>query len=156
MKNFEKMTVAQLKEYAQEKNIDLGEAKTKTKILAALTDTEANISVVQDSNDQTIIGSDKIVTEKRKLSPNTKKDENGIMTVRSADTFKDKEFKKVSKFDDMENKVAIFSEKNIHWHGLGSLKKGYNIVKKEDAEKWLSRKGIRKSTPKEVAAHYGI
>lgn len=52
------------------------------------------------------------------------------------------------------NAVAVWSDKNIRWQGVGSLVKGYNIVTKEAAEKWLSR-GAREATPEEVAAHYG-
>jgi hypothetical protein len=53
------------------------------------------------------------------------------------------------------NKTAIWSDKNIRWSGVGALIKGYNIVTKEAAEKWLSRGGIREATPEEVAAHFG-
>ena len=52
------------------------------------------------------------------------------------------------------NAVAVWSDKNVRWQGVGSLVKGYNIVTKEAAEKWLSR-GAREATPEEVAAHYG-
>jgi hypothetical protein len=57
--------------------------------------------------------------------------------------------------EDTENKVAIWSDKNIRWSGVGALTKGYNIVKKEVAESWLARGGVREATPEEVAAHYG-
>lgn len=53
------------------------------------------------------------------------------------------------------NLTAVWSDKNIRWQGVGSLVKGYNIVTKEAAEKWLSRDGIREATPEEVATHYG-
>lgn len=52
-------------------------------------------------------------------------------------------------------KVAIWSDKNVRWSGVGALVKGYNIVTKEAAEKWLSRGGIREATPEEVATHFG-
>ena len=54
-----------------------------------------------------------------------------------------------------DNKVAVWSDKNIRWTGVGTLSKGYNIVTKEAAEKWLVREGIREATPEEVATHYG-
>jgi hypothetical protein len=54
-----------------------------------------------------------------------------------------------------DSKVALWSDKNLRWSGVGSLIKGYNIVTKEAAEKWLSRGGIREATPEEVATHYG-
>jgi|LauGreDrversion4_2_1035121.scaffolds.fasta_scaffold717741_2 hypothetical protein len=58
---------------------------------------------------------------------------------------------KVAKAD--SEVVAIFAERNISWSGVGTLKAGYNIVSKEDADKWLSGSlKIRLATPEEVAA----
>jgi len=54
-----------------------------------------------------------------------------------------------------KEKVALFSNGNISWNGVGSLEKGYNIVTKEDSVKWLTRKNVRLATPEEVARHYG-
>ena len=51
--------------------------------------------------------------------------------------------------------VALWSPRNIRWGLFGTLVKGYNIVKKEDAERWLTRPGMRYATPQEVAAAYG-
>ena len=52
-------------------------------------------------------------------------------------------------------KVALFSERNIFWNGVGEVVKGYNIVTKEVSEKWLTHKSVRIETPQEVAKHYG-
>jgi hypothetical protein len=54
-----------------------------------------------------------------------------------------------------KEKVALFSIGNIHWNGVGTLEKGYNIVTKEESVKWLTRKNVREATPQEVAKHYG-
>lgn len=54
-----------------------------------------------------------------------------------------------------EEKVAIYSEKNLFWNGVGELQNGYNIVTKEASVKWLSHKSVREVTPDEVAKHYG-
>lgn len=51
--------------------------------------------------------------------------------------------------------VAIHSTKNVVWDGVGKVEKGYNIVKKADADKWLTRDHIRLATPEEVAREYG-
>jgi len=51
--------------------------------------------------------------------------------------------------------VALFSERNLNWPGVGELKNGYNIVSKEDSEKWTTQKVVRIATSEEVAAHYG-
>jgi hypothetical protein len=55
-----------------------------------------------------------------------------------------------------EEKVAIFSTKNVSWEGVGKVNKGYNIVTKELADKWLTRSHVRTATPKEVAEEYGL
>ncbi len=48
-------------------------------------------------------------------------------------------------------KVALFSERNINWAGVGSLKAGYNIVSKADADLWLSGSlKVREATPEEI------
>lgn len=52
--------------------------------------------------------------------------------------------------------TAIYSSKNLFWGDLGSINEGYNIVTKEDSEKWLTRKEVRIATPEEVASYFGI
>lgn len=54
-----------------------------------------------------------------------------------------------------EDKVALFSKRDIHWSEVGQLIKGYNIVTKEVSEKWLTHKMVRLATPEELAKHYG-
>ena len=53
------------------------------------------------------------------------------------------------------DKMALYSERNLHWNGVGALVKGYNIVTKEDSVKWLTHKAVREASPKEVARPYG-
>ena len=48
MSDFKSMTIAQLKAYAEDNGVDLDGAKTKTKILSVLTDTNSNISFVEE------------------------------------------------------------------------------------------------------------
>lgn len=52
-------------------------------------------------------------------------------------------------------KVAIHSTKNVTWSGVGKVYRGYNIVTKEAAEKWLTRNHTRPATPEEVAKEFG-
>ena len=151
--DFSKMTVAKLKEYAEENGIDIDGAKTKTAILSVITQTKSSISAAEDLP-KNVISSESIVKQKRPVISNARSNKDGIITVGSADNFKNKEFKKEEKTPD--NKVAIFSEKNMHWQGLGGIVKGYNIVTKEAADQWLTRKGVREATPQEVATHYGL
>ena len=153
MIDFSKMTVSDLKAYAEENDISLGSAKTKTAILSVITDTKSSISGT-DEPSTNVIGSNKIVNEKRTPVSNGRVNENGVITVGSADNFKNKEFKKDTQKP--EGKVAIHSDKNMRWQGFGEISKGYNIVSEEAAEKWLTRKGIREATAQEVATHYGL
>lgn len=153
MMDFSKMTVSKLREYADENSIDLGSAKTKTAILSVITQTKSNISVSEELPEN-VIGTQSVGQRKRNPVSNARSNDDGVVTVGSADNFKNKEFKKDTKTP--EDKVAIFSEKNMHWQGIGGISKGYNIVTKEAAEKWLTRKGIREATAQEVATHYGL
>jgi hypothetical protein len=52
-------------------------------------------------------------------------------------------------------KVAIYSLRNVNWVGVGALTKGYNIVTKEEADKWITNKSVRTATPEEVKRAYG-
>jgi hypothetical protein len=56
--------------------------------------------------------------------------------------------------DNPVEKVAVYSSKNLHWNGVGELEKGYNILSKEDSEKWLINKSVRIATADEVAKFY--
>jgi hypothetical protein len=152
MSNFEKMTVVQLKAYATDNNIDLNGLKTKTQIVAAISDIKANISLAPETTDA--IKSNETPKEKRSPSAATKSDNNGVVTTRTADQFKDKVFSKTPTISN--EKVAIHSDKNMAWMGIGRITRGYNIVTKGASEKWLTRKGIREATPEEVATYYGL
>lgn len=57
--------------------------------------------------------------------------------------------------EEPQEKIALYSIKNLHWSSVGSLERGYNIVSKEDSEKWLSRRDVRIASPEEVAKFYG-
>jgi len=51
--------------------------------------------------------------------------------------------------------VALYSTKNVSWSEVGKVYRGYNIVDKDAAEKWLTRSHIRTATPEEVAKEFG-
>lgn len=51
------------------------------------------------------------------------------------------------------SKVAVHSSRNASWSGYGSVYKGYNILSKKNADKWLTRDHVRPATPAEVAQH---
>jgi hypothetical protein len=68
----------------------------------------------------------------------------------------DKKIENVKQGEDQpEDKVALYSTRNIHWNGLGSLAVGYNIVSKEASEKMITHKAVRIASPEEVASYYG-
>jgi hypothetical protein len=54
-----------------------------------------------------------------------------------------------------KEKVAVYSLRNLSWIGIGTLTEGYNIVTKEDADKWITNKSVRTATPEEVKRAYG-
>jgi hypothetical protein len=56
---------------------------------------------------------------------------------------------------DLGEKVALHSTKSVRWEEVGSISKGYNIVTKAQAEKWLTRGHIRIATPEEVKKAFG-
>ena len=63
--------------------------------------------------------------------------------------------KKTSKAPTKKDTVALYSTKNVTWSEVGKVYRGYNIVEKDAAEKWLTRSHIRVATPEEVAKEFG-
>jgi hypothetical protein len=63
--------------------------------------------------------------------------------------------KKSAKAAEVKETVALYSTKNVTWPGVGKVYRGYNIVEKDAAEKWLTRSHIRTATPEEVAKEFG-
>ena len=51
--------------------------------------------------------------------------------------------------------VAVHSTRNVVWENVGKIAKGYNILPKAEAEKWLTRSHVREATPEEIAREYG-
>ncbi len=57
---------------------------------------------------------------------------------------------------DRQEKVAVYSERNMYWEEVGRLAKGYSFITREEAEVWVRLKGVREATPEEIAAHFDI
>ena len=118
-----------------------------------------NVSVSEAQETTTDEGQTVITGPKRSRAPrssnmHTKND--GLIGSHAADRALAKKPQNINpRVEDDSEKVAVWSAKNIRWTGVGELSKGYNIVTKEAAEKWLSKVGIREATPEEVATHYG-
>ena len=139
-----------------EEDSDVEENKTAVETVAKenpVIDKVRVEEVVNDDNQKVITGPAK---KKTPRSSNIQKDSDNVLGSRAADRALAKiiveekeEPKKVT------DKVALWSNKNIRWSDVGAVKKGYNIVTEEASEKWLSKDGIRKATPEEVATHFG-
>lgn len=72
--------------------------------------------------------------------------------------FKAKEPKKKAVKEEAAPKtVAVYSGKNLHWAGVGSLVRGYSILPEAIAEKWIAKNSnVRLATPEEVAKEFGL
>jgi hypothetical protein len=51
---------------------------------------------------------------------------------------------------------VVLAPRNLYWAGVGKLKEGYNLVSKQDAEKWLRVKSVSSATASDLARSYGI
>lgn len=71
-------------------------------------------------------------------------------------TVEQTEMKKKRERPDRDEKVAVFSSRNLFWNGVGELNKGYTILPKEVSEKWLLHKAVRTASPDEIAKHYKV
>lgn len=52
-------------------------------------------------------------------------------------------------------KVAIHANRNLVWAGVGKITKGYNIVSKEEAAKWLTLSGVKEVSPEVIKSNLG-
>jgi hypothetical protein len=117
-----------------------------------------NVSIEEMDNNSTTEDGQKVITGPKKEKParvsnmHTKKE--SAISSRAADRVFAKPVQEETKNDD-KDKIALWSDKNLSWSGVGKISKGYNIVTKEAADKWLSKAGIRKATAQEVATYYG-
>jgi hypothetical protein len=154
MSEINEMTTAELKEYAADNDIDLGGAKTKTRILAAIQGFEASIGEAEPAPLNVISAPGTGVKPSGVPRSNVRENDSGILTSAAADRSLITVPTETPPKPEIE-KVAVHSTRNIRWQGVGSLNRGYNIVNKEVAEKWLTRPGVREATAKEVATYYG-
>lgn len=120
---------------------------------------EEATQTTNDDGQEVISGPKK--APRRAPKSNTFSNDDGVIGSNAADrslgdkpVAKEKAKKEEPKADEDEQ-VAVWSKGNIRWTGVGALSKGYNIVTKEAAEKWLTREGIREATPEEIATYYG-
>jgi hypothetical protein len=101
-------------------------------------------------NRQKMIKSEKKPSTGKKVT-SVKSSAEGAIGSASAD----RPEKPVAKTRPKKATVAIYSDRNVSWIGIGKISKGYNIVTPEQAEKWLTRNHVREATPEEVASEFG-
>jgi exonuclease VII large subunit len=107
-----------------------------------------SVKVSDESQAENVISSDKPAT-----SPNLSVASNEENVIGSASADKKEAIRPTAEKE--QEKVAIHSTKNVSWSGVGNLSRGYNIVTKAAAEKWLTRYYTRIATPEEVARDFG-
>lgn len=118
-----------------------------------------NVVIEEMDNNSVNEDGQKVITGPKKSrgarNSNSFVTETGAIGSRAADRALQNKVNTEEPQEDDTKRVALWSSKNIRWGGVGTLTKGYNIVTKEAAEKWLTKEGIREATPEEVASHYG-
>lgn len=50
--------------------------------------------------------------------------------------------------------VPLYSSKNLFQKDVGRLRAGYNIVSKEEVDKWTRHKAVRIATVEEMLSYY--
>ncbi len=125
------------------------EETTKTEDIAKEFGIKATIAE-QVENSQTVI------SQPEKSAPSLPAIGNVNNTIGSKSAERKKASSKSKKNEQpKEEKMAIFSSKNVTWPEVGKVYRGYNIVNKSEADKWLTRNHVRLATPKEVAEEFG-
>jgi hypothetical protein len=56
----------------------------------------------------------------------------------------------------INEKVAVFSTGSKFWGEVGRLTNGYNIITKEEAEKWLTDPEVRMASPQEIKDNFPV
>lgn len=114
---------------------------------------EESASVVEakeEVNDNVISSSTKKGARKPAVAPI----KDGIIGSGSVDAKEKAPAKPAAKKED-DDKVVVFSERNVNWQGVGKVLRGYNFVTKEQADSWVTRDHIRLLSPEEVAKELG-
>lgn len=130
-----------------------------TEMVAEETVVVNNVSIVEQEDAPVNNDDQKVITGAKKTkSPRTsnmQSKEDNTLGSRAADSALNRKKDTSASKPEADEKVALWSSKNIRWSEVGTLTKGYNIVTKEAAEKWIDKVGIREATAEEVATYYG-
>lgn len=141
-------------EYTLEESVENAPEVSETKVEEVaeelgITATIAEATTTVEENN--VIGSTENTT-KEDPKPSVVLLQNGAFGSGSADRPAKKAGKEPASKQDT---VAIHSTKNVTWSEVGKVYRGYNIVSKAAAEKWLTRNHTRIATPEEVAKEFG-
>lgn len=129
------------------------EVKTASEEVAEELNISASITEVPETVAKNVIGSAK---PKGKRKPALGSVNNGAIGASSVEVKEGPKKTTKLKEEPAAEKVAVFSTKNVTWNGVGKVYRGYNIVTKDQADKWLNRDHIRLATPEEVAKEFGV
>jgi ectoine hydroxylase-related dioxygenase (phytanoyl-CoA dioxygenase family) len=117
-------------------------------------DLKQKLKGIPETDENNVIGSSRTTANGGKKFGAITQTENGAIGSGAAN--KSPKVKAVEPKVVKKETVALFSTRNVLWEGVGKIDKGYNIVDKAEAEKWLKRDHVRTATPEEVAEEYGI
>ena len=131
------------------------EELTATEELAADLGIEATIEEVKEETQAEGVISAPEPVESVKKVPAIAPVADGVIGSASASVTKANKKPKAVEGKEVE-KVAVYSSKNVTWTGVGKVYVGFNIVTKDQAEKWLTRNHTRLATPDEVAKEFGV
>ena len=131
------------------------EELTATEELAADLGIEATIEEVKEETQAEGVISAPEPVESVKKVPAIAPVADGVIGSASASVTKANKKPKAVEGKEVE-KVAVYSSKNVTWTGVGKVYVGFNIVTKDQADKWLTRNQTRLATPDEVAKEFGV
>lgn len=95
-------------------------------------------------------------TRSKKQGPGMAAVEGGAIGSTTVTTAKPKPQVTTQDANSTAEKVAVYSTRNVSWDGVGTISRGYNIMTRAKADKWLTRDHARLATPEEVAKEYEV
>lgn len=105
---------------------------------------------IPESSDDNVVLSGSANRKGGKKSGKISFDDNGVLGSSRANN------KNTATKTELDNKVAVFSTKNILINNVGKINKGYNIVSQAKADLLEKYDFTRIATPEEVAREYGL
>ena len=140
-----KKTVKQLREFADENFVELGNAKTKKEILAVL----ETVNLEDDSDKEVseyAVVKQNVITMPEKEKVETKPLPNNV--IGSPEVV---EPEPANAAPPVNNKVLVKSERNLYIIGVANIKVGYNVVHYDIVDQVTKYDGIRRATREEAA-----